>query len=388
MTGCLYISPPVDPAHPEHGCIPVLIADTLITWRGVPAETEVTPTTVTSDNARQLSSVTLGRKVHIVGNAAVALAGDGDCIKECVESLRWKLDKWTETGRPMREFGDHVNKYAFMKNGAPVLRVEAIGVYAFPAPSTELNSMVRGPHFTLQNLGLCGSIGSGGEDLEILAREFDRYMKPEHEPHNRIRNFVAAINGTQLAKELGGNKGKSWGGYIEYTYLEHATKTWHRGPRALDFFYLCRRISETHATVALIPRIVAYDPGVDAARILVAAREAGDKYVFNEFQLAKEPLPGSDWDFWSNWRHQSFTVTFIVEDSASGVAQVALPCRLADVDKAFFEIKSGAGTEIKMGLEPDYLHHLAEQACAHRGWKYTPLAPEHLEVLSAPRPPF
>ncbi len=359
MTGCLYVSPWVDPEDHSQGCVPVLLADTMVTWSGLDATVKRLPSTIGSDMEGAVSSVTLQRKVQIIGQAAVAMAGEGPLIRDRRETLRWRLDDWVKSGRPMRHFGDAVNEY--------YPRVEAIGIYAFPAPSHEVNSMMRGPIFELPNLGLCASIGSGDQDLEALARRFDPQLGTVgRHVMNRIRAFCAAINGNRLAREIIDDAQNSWGGYVEFVYLGGDRK-WMRGPKTLDFFYQVDPVGEEAATVRMATRVLAYDPGGEAARIAVVARNRDASYTVAEFQLSDQPLPLPAGEFWKGWQQETFATTFIY-GTEHGPECLTLPCRIRDRQEAFFRI----GDHIATGLSDEYVDRLATEALGVLGRRYIP----------------
>lgn len=257
MTGCLYISPPRDPRSPESGVAPALLADTLITWR-VQGEVQRTPVKISpADNAKR-SNVTLGRKLHIIGRCATAVAGDGPLIRELIETVRWNLPEWEKSDRPMRRYGDLANLYRQRGN------IEAIGIWVpdMPAP---INSMGCYRMEEIGRLGLCAAVGSGSADFLDRARKFEPQLEemawaPAEE---RIRGFASAINAARLVAELTGDITDKTGGYVEYVFYDHGNREWKRGPRSMNLFYELKR-SGDKINVDLVPRVMLMNRDMEA----------------------------------------------------------------------------------------------------------------------------
>ncbi len=95
MTVCLYMSPPVDhPTDYEGAVLPVIMADTMATFR-LPAETQsILPTNMTPENIRTLSRTKIVRKLNIYNEYAWACAGDAGRIESLCGDVRYLASEW------------------------------------------------------------------------------------------------------------------------------------------------------------------------------------------------------------------------------------------------------------------------------------------------------
>ncbi len=360
MTACLYASPWIDPERPGLGCVPLVLADTLVTWKGMNTDYEIIPSKFNALDDGRLSRVTLTRKVHIIEQAAIAMAGEGPLINQAREDFRWNIDEWAKGGRPMRVFGDYLNQFGLN-------RIQAVGAYAFP-DSNQTNTLIAFEPFHMPQFGMCGVVGSGHEDIRVALDRIDREMRRDENVINKIRQLGHAINGTRLANEILGIDKNAWGGYIEYACLR-PDRVWQRGPRSLDLFYVAKQVDGRKYTLGMLPRWVAYDPeGV--GRILSLTGKPGDPPSYAEFRLGGQPAGRSTLEYWQDWSPESFAITVILRNDDGSSKTATLPCRIQDSHRAKISIK---GIRLEVRVEEEYVDHLAGLILPHWELDYVPL---------------
>lgn len=306
MTVCLYISPKLDEKPPFW----MVMADTIGTLKGMEGGYSIIPTTVTASNLNHTSSVVMVRKSYIVsGRAAVAFAGNGDVIRDCLEEIKYQMPIWLNTDRPMQRLQDIVNE---MKN------IEIVGATIDPDAGVLNYISPINRRENIESLGDCAIIGSGRDSVIKSLVGFDRDTKTMNKvpSEQHALECWSMINSSNLASEINGHT-KDWGGYIEH--LVPAGPSWIRGPKTVNFFMFAEMLPDDKATVHLISRVIAYDPGGLDGRIL-SVSQGRDGDLIKEFILEdvltaeKEPDQRSAKDFWSEWSPEMASVTVILND--------------------------------------------------------------------------
>ncbi|MEW5686344.1 MAG: hypothetical protein AB1942_15620 [Pseudomonadota bacterium] len=339
----MYISPPYLPADPTAGCIPALLADTMVTFRRVEApekEADFTAATFRWEDTAHPPKRAFTRKLVIEGRCATALAGHSEPIAELLNTLHWELPEWEKSGRPMRAYGDRANLYRG--------RVEALGVWVAPDRRT-INSMGAFAMMPMGPLGLVGAIGKGGASMLNVARQFARTLDgmAATSASERIRGFAAAINGKRLADELMGHIAEDTGGYVEFAAYDPANDTWTRGPRSLSFFI---KLDRSCGAAEMIGRVVAYEP-TGGGRMLTL--DSGQGGLAVEFDLQQRSI-SSDVRRWFGWPPQVASVTFFHErdDGKPGAWTSTVSTRPDEIDSVTFTLDEQS---FRFGLAEDFL---------------------------------
>lgn len=352
MTGCLYLSPAIDPAHPELGVIPILLADTLATLQGAPDDWErLKPTTVSVNSDPKFSRTITRRKLVILGPAALALAGDATRIEEALREFRYMLPELNDVERPLRWFGDALNA---VNRHANRIVVEGLGAYIieFENGRGRLNFFSLYPAAQTEGLGVCAAVGSGAEELAEMVCDFDRIWARAHvnQLHYRAAEIALSFCADRLGREIIREVDGSWGGYVEWVYA--ADGAWHRAPKTLHLFYEITVDWELRQ----IPRVIAYDPGEKVGRVLsIWGDTSGHVAEFELRDLLDEggSVTGS-LSFWAGWRPEACTVSWIHE-GLSPVTCRSLTINPKELEHVRFEFGSevwgfGIDDELMMKL--------------------------------------
>lgn len=355
MTGCLYISPEC----PNSGVlIPTILADTLVTFRGV----EGAPITPATAGAPLLArpSTGLARKAHIVGRTAMAYAGEVEHIRSLHRDYLDKEEEWLNWPNPMRPFGDQAKLYrARYRANVEVLGIHRLG----PDQPAGFNSMARGAIGKVGNFGMCSAIGSGEEDLlsRIDAHQ-ERFTKIlEINPIEAVRGIAGHINGARLAEEIATN-GKvpnHWGGYVEYVYFDPISQTWQRGSKHLNLFYHLKKVKPDLMVGTLVQRAVMYDPGVERGKILAINGDLSQP-ALSTFSLRApwDDMPHDTPDetraHWTDWRPDSATVTMIVEEHPGRASMSSRTANPGEMQEFILKMSDVIGYGISDDLADKY----------------------------------
>ena len=273
MTGCLIVSPPYDIEKPGGETLPVMIADTMVTVKGTTGpESLLLPAKFNAnDNALPPSQFVL-RKLNIVGNSAVAMAGDGWAVEYLARGLPDYFAAQKNHMLPLEPLhsaaGDLRSRY-----GPSTVWVTGITMQPAPlpeavGPARTYHALGEGPHIQTRLLGRCSAIGSGAEDLLRACVDFDEGVTWAGDPQSRAKLLVAQINADRLGHELTGSFEKSWGGYVEMAYFDPTADQWLRGPTTANLFLKAIFEAENNFRLGLVPYLIAYDPGKTCGRII------------------------------------------------------------------------------------------------------------------------
>lgn len=375
MTGCLYISPWITSDIPELGVVPLLLADTVASYRrGFRPQGSVplSPATISRRNLDHTSSISIVRKLHLIGDAAVALAGKGEMIASALHELRQHMPELRGQERPMRWLGDAANR-ANELHGPGTL--DAIGICALP--DGRVNTMTAYECRQLKHLGMCSAIGSGTTEIwklvEAIEESIDRWP-PTHGMDKAVQ-CASAINAKRLVQELRGEQAPDhWGGFLEWAVMDQKGK-WHRGPRETHLFMEGVVQENCYIAAFLVQRAIGYDP---VGRILSMEADANFDFML-ENEPTSEKERTSIEEFWSDWRPEVVTVTIFTRHAA----------RNGNITESFYG-KSiehirfvGAGKGRSFGLPPDIFDHMGESLAKSQGLKYQPLTPDRIVDVPA-----
>lgn len=175
MTLCMYISPPWNIDEPEGPFVPVIIADTMVSFRGVGDQPPLLPIRGYGlEGPAKVYSTTLKRKINYVDNCAIAPSGHGQAIEEIVLKTKESLPGWMTLGRPLKPFADlltEVNRtFGHVADAIAVVRGRDDMIFR----GEPTGSSFREKHF-----GICVAHGSGAPDalnyLSDMSKIFDKW---------------------------------------------------------------------------------------------------------------------------------------------------------------------------------------------------------------------
>ncbi len=296
MTACLYLSPPISGHSNFNGeVIPILMADTMVTLLDPDRKRSVLPTTISSSDNMERSSVKLVRKLNILNQYAWTCAGGGDAIRNLCRDLRDNAADWAHEERPMQLLGKL----------ADARRVETLGVYV---RGTAINIVNRGARFNFPHLGVCAAIGSGAtallDECHRVVPQLDGWLGAG--PFDKVRRFLSAINGKRLAEEITGEAKDRWGGYCEWA--ASFDDSWNRGPKAINLFYIGELEENGNIGVSIYPRSIAYDPRGS----LLSMTPEGDFPFHLEDMIRVDSQQAVSNSEWATWEPDWATVTIAI----------------------------------------------------------------------------
>lgn len=369
MTGCLYVSPWVNSDAPELGVVPLLLADTVASYKPTyrpPGGVPIAPSNFSADHHGKPSSISLVRKLQIIGDAAVALAGDGKVIADALYELRREMPNLKGQERPMRWLGDVANR-ANEIHGAGTMA--AIGICALP--NNKLNTMCAVSPRSLKHLGLCSAIGSGTEEIWDIVSQLEMSISENDfmDGEEKAIRFASAFNAKRLVHELRGEKSPdNWGGYVEWAYLDRKNK-WQRGPREIHLFLEAQIDAEGRLSAHLVPHAIAYDP---AGRILTLRDHATAQFVLDDGSIPDDSVDLEG--FWTDWRPAAATVSIFTAHEAKGghMTQTLYGQELADINFI------GVGRNRGFGIEPRLFDHMGSSLAKAQGVPYKPLTADRI----------
>ncbi len=302
MTACALLFLLVDRRVPDGPQIPLLLADTLVSYDGGYGSRAVLPSVTSPDIAQSPSRVALARKLVIFGDAAVAMAGDGRLITGVVHELRIGLPEGERPSRWLANLTNHINQ--------PGRRQGLSALCAFPVDSGHS----RGMQCTLpkdrklqfvDGVGYWTSIGSGGEELFQTVMQIVRSLPADY----TCWQILSMISGPRLAMEIIGEARNSWGGYVEHASWQDGR--WDRGGRVLHIFMLYTPCKDGFTTT-MLSRVVAYDP---RGRLYsVSNHKTGphfQEFILEEIAPINDVVSISEEEFWRNWSPDIINITFI-----------------------------------------------------------------------------
>ena len=284
-----------------------MIADTLATRRFSDGEL-VVPMTATEEAAGYNSSVRLVRKLQIVGDLAIACAGDAGWAATAVKELRYAAPAWAKEERPLRKLG----WWADQK------KIEVLAMWPMSDRQVIWRVVPQRHQFQSKHLGLCVAIGSGGKELieecKRVEEIFDNVKLISLHPFQKVRFFINHLTCIRLSKEAMKEK-VNWGGYLEWAYWDN--KEWKRGPRAAHLYFSILRIAgleKPSVTIEKLSRGIAYDPSGEG-RIL--SWIGGKRFEFKLDPIDSIPLNSNpirrEYSDWTDYSADEITLTFIAD---------------------------------------------------------------------------
>lgn len=363
MTGCVYLSPRLKD---DSLIFPAIFADTLVTIRGAQGGKSLPATAGTPLFGQP--STKLARKVHIIDQAALAYAGRADIICSLHNDYLQFSDEWLKGEHPLRPLGAQADQYRSYYR-API---EVLGAHLLERGGQRgIHNMAFNGFGEIGSLGYCQAIGSGVNDLlSRLQGVESRFAKIfAINPPEAVRGLAGHLNGERLAEEIvtKGDLPNTWGGYVEHVYYDHATQKWNRGSKHVNLFYIVRRVDAALIVGTLLPKAILYDPGDSIGRICAIALDSASSICTPYCLQAPwddtpvDPLADAP-EFWTGWRAESATITFIFEGPADyGFgSRTANPSEMKDV---FLEV----GDRIGIGLSDDLADKLFVELSADVG---------------------
>jgi len=379
MTGCMYLSPPLDLNDPSAGVLAVLFADTMATLiEPEPEAIPILPSTVDHVTAEKSSTVRIVRKLTLLGEAAVAIAGHGETIKYALNELKIHMPDWREGSgeRPMRFIGDIAIRVHDMLPKCKWIVVMG----ACPTMDGRVNSLQGAVRTDTKYYGRCGASGTGARELIETAKNFDEQQAARHQQVvedncsiGRTIAFAQSLNSIRLAREIAGQGAKDWGGYIEWAFLDPGQKEWVRGPNTLNLFYVVTPLSDRRFSINSLGRAIAYDPGVDHGRIVSVwiSPEGGGYHDFIlQDMIAENSSIKPAIEHWATWKPEICTTTFMFNDSTGKfVGSVARSVEMSEIHETVFHFgETGGG----FGLPREVIEPICEEVAACAGGVYIP----------------
>jgi hypothetical protein len=373
MTGCCYISPKVDPKNPDRGVIPVIMADTIATYKTTPPESEpILPSNISYSHAGKSSSVDLVRKFHIFDRMAVAMAGEGRWISTALQELKIKIPDLYDTDRPTRWIGDIANRIND-EQGRPVLQIIAI---CWIPDQNRHNYLSFSDPYNVGYFGQCASIGSGDRDIrEILTRSERSVGRwPDKSGYWISEMFPSYLNAEKLFSEMSGQSSADWGGFIESAIFIQDSLTWKRcEDESLLFLYAKKNGNGSYST-GIINRCISY--GAKGGRILSLIDEGGaltrTQFIMRDF-LSHNDTEDHAIEYWKSWAPKRVTLTMYVPDST----EYPLTVKTYPHEPEHFFIRP-VGERLGFGLSAHAIEAFSRDVLELRGLTFEPHATDSL----------
>ncbi|MFN3511506.1 MAG: hypothetical protein ACK41C_00550 [Phenylobacterium sp.] len=357
------MSPHVVPDDPNSPIMPVIVADALVTQRGND-EQWLTPATLTVETVARPLRCRLARKVHPLGRAAIAFAGSGDHIATCYQDVLGHLPTWLEQERPMASLAQHSNLYTNLYGPGAI---QTLGSCQVPNGFNTCypRALVEFAH--IPQLGMCTAIGSGHADLIARAREGERDLQQMAEAplFERVRGFVASLNGRRLAEEMftERNLPNAWGGYLEFVYFDFRVGRWVFGPSALNLFAILHQERLGVRSLRFYSRAIGYMPGDELGRVLTLSSTPGGE-IGADWTVARGhsrlTVGEASLDPWRNWIPETFTVTILVPMDDGSLRFMMRSNSPEELEALRFAID---GSNVHYGLSNKFAAELGMAAC-------------------------
>lgn len=358
----MYLYPASPNSEGKLAANPVVIADIMATIEGSTAP-KVLPSNVTKETRSVDSSATLVRKAYIFGDrAAVAFSGHIVPIRGVFEEIVHQMPIWLKSDRPMDPLTALVNEYP---------GIEIVGATLDPETWRANHIAPNESWVDIGALGTCAVVGSGRNELIGRAAAFERTIPAAARQDGTLaRGFAAFIAANALAQEVAGFS-SSWGGYLEHLYVAPGGRGWVRQPSTLQFFMVGERLWGDDATVRMIPRVIAYDPGAPHGRVLAMPPD-GPMVDFHIEDLLHphdaEEKPGLE--FWDGWKPALVAVTIQLPDEIRSHVYTLM----LDVDEVTGVICDLASGRVTFGLTPELIDRIGERVMPHWGRRYVSTA--------------
>jgi len=271
----------------------------LVSIKGLPADVlPITPAISSVATHKAPSSVILVRKLQIVGKAAIALAGRGDVIRDCVR----KFEEISRAEvRPTRWLAGAASEANRMYGRV----LEALCASPMPGPQRGMFLTAPRELQEMEGVGPFIAIGSGGEDLLNLYKEMTK--KPDF-CVNQLHDIVALMNGIRLVHEIVGEAKNGWGGYIEYAVWNG--EKWIRGADVLHLFvYFFEKNGRRE--VARVSKVLAYKKSGRVLGISDPDDAQGHIHDYQFESLLENPdgQGGYEISDWEGWVPQVISLT-------------------------------------------------------------------------------
>lgn len=334
------------------GMTSLVIADTMATKYNslLPI---ITPANTRAENSGQISRIRLVRKLYLLGDHCMAaFAGPGDRISACLNDIDGARPVWTAREEPVGGLMEIASKYP---------EVQICGIMTNPVGSSWFTN---GRSVESKNLGPCGLIGSGTENLIEQIRDFDasRERMPYSNPYSISHEFALTANATCIMSEIAGRK-ETWGGYFEYALTKPDGK-WAYGGKVLHLVFRIEQLEGNCVTMHAIPKFVAYDAGGHDGRIFTGSQSSGG-HVLRDFLIENllnpsipEYIPSAP-DLWKEWMPEVVSLSVFVPNSILGSGIVTQHI-------GFKELKNGglsfwvSGNQADARLSTEEFHRFGE----------------------------
>lgn len=351
MTVAMYLLPTEEVEPGWRATNPLLLSDTVATIEEVEAP-NILPANVTLQTSSISKSVLLFRKSYIFyEHTAIAFAGNVSVIRSVFAEILHQMPNWAKLPRPMDPLTALVNEYR---------GINIVGATLDPASRTA-NHIA--PHASWTRLGcleMCAVVGSGRDAVVEHARIFDeRTQGAARDRSDRGMHFAAELSAHVLLDEMTGKVAPDWGGYIEWIAVDRETQLWRRQPRTLNLYFEAVRHGGDKASVQLLSRAIAYDPGAPHGRLLVNAPDGVIEYVLRDLMHPVEDPPPSWFSaIGDGWAPEQVVVTVLFPDPVS--AKIFLNFRTYEPGGGV--ICDIAGGTVTTGLSPELLDEIGEMA--------------------------
>lgn len=375
MTACMFVSPSLD-GNPNNR-LPTFLADTVGTMLQAPdGAIPLLPSTVTAQNIGKSSSIILMRKLNIIGQTVIAMAGDGYWIQAFLDEFRF-------------EFGDcpTENPVPWIKSRADSIRLNRgmnkISVLACHCDPDEgrLHYVVPPPGVptSFPGMGECAAAGSGATGLWNALKDFEvdiAGFSPPLDGFEKGMYFAEKVNALRLAHEIGGAPDLHWGGRLEWAFLDHVRGGWRRGPKTLTIILRGVQIGDRTFETWLFSRAISYDPGGNSGRILSISFDENGKITPADFILrSRIDEGGSDalgaGVFWAGWNPELVAVV-VIFPREGGMAS-AKPFFVESKDLPEVEFNIG-DREVSFGLSARLHDKFSQIAADEAGYSYVPVS--------------